>query len=123
MLLAGISLAIQVVTAGKRSVPTLIFDEVDVGIGGGVAEIVGQHLKLLASSQQVICITHLPQVAAQAHQQLQVTKILGKDKTHTEISELNREQRIEEIARMLGGMNLTQKTRSHAEEMLDQGQN
>ncbi|MDO8826218.1 DNA repair protein RecN [Methylophaga sp.] len=120
--LARISLAIQVVTAGKRSVPTLIFDEVDVGIGGGVAEIVGQHLKLLASTQQVICITHLPQVAAQAHQQLQVTKILGKDKTHTEISELNREQRIEEIARMLGGMNLTQKTRSHAEEMLDQGQ-
>lgn len=121
--LARISLAIQVVTAGKRSVPTLIFDEVDVGIGGGVAEIVGQHLKLLASSQQVICITHLPQVAAQAHQQLQVTKVLGEDKTHTEISELNREQRIEEIARMLGGMNLTQKTRSHAEEMLDQGQN
>ena len=121
--LARISLAIQVVTAGKRSVPTLIFDEVDVGIGGGVAEIVGQHLKLLASSQQVICITHLPQVAAQAHQQLQVTKILGKDKTHTEINELHREQRIEEIARMLGGMNLTQKTRSHAEEMLDQGQN
>jgi DNA repair protein RecN (Recombination protein N) len=120
--LARISLAIQVVTAGKRSVPTLIFDEVDVGIGGGVAEIVGQHLKLLASTQQVICITHLPQVAAQAHQQLQVTKILGEDKTHTEISELNREQRIEEIARMLGGMNLTQKTRSHAEEMLDQGQ-
>ncbi|MCL5974668.1 MAG: DNA repair protein RecN [Gammaproteobacteria bacterium] len=121
--LARISLAIQVVTAGKRSVPTLIFDEVDVGIGGGVAEIVGQHLKLLASTQQVICITHLPQVAAQAHQQLQVTKILGEDKTYTEISELNREQRIEEIARMLGGMNLTQKTRSHAEEMLDQGQN
>ena len=120
--LARISLAIQVVTAGKRSVPTLIFDEVDVGIGGGVAEIVGQHLKLLASTQQVICITHLPQVAAQAHQQLQVTKILGEDKTHTEISDLNREQRIEEIARMLGGMNLTQKTRSHAEEMLDQGQ-
>lgn len=120
--LARISLAIQVVTAGKRSVPTLIFDEVDVGIGGGVAEIVGQHLKLLASTQQVICITHLPQVAAQAHQQLQVTKILGKNKTHTEISELNLEQRIEEIARMLGGMTLTQKTLSHAEEMLDQGQ-
>ena len=120
--LARISLAIQVVTAGKRSVPTLIFDEVDVGIGGGVAEIVGQHLKLLASTQQVICITHLPQVAAQAHHQLQVTKILDKDKTHTEISELDRKQRIEEIARMLGGMNLTQKTRSHAEEMLDQGQ-
>lgn len=120
--LARISLAIQVVTAGKRSVPTLIFDEVDVGIGGGVAEIVGQHLKLLASTQQVICITHLPQVAAQAHQQLQVTKIIEADNTYTEICELDREQRIEEIARMLGGMTLTQKTRSHAEEMLEQGQ-
>ncbi len=118
--LARISLAIQVVTAGQRTVPTLIFDEVDVGIGGGVAEIVGQHLRLLASSQQVICVTHLPQVAAQAHQQLQVSKKLTADNTHIEIQELDRPQRIEEIARMLGGMQLTQTTRLHAEEMLDQ---
>lgn len=120
--LARISLAIQVVTAGQRTVPTLIFDEVDVGIGGGVAEIVGQHLRLLASSQQVICVTHLPQVAAQAHQQLQVSKKLTADNTHIEIQELDRPQRIEEIARMLGGMQLTQTTRLHAEEMLDQAQ-
>lgn len=120
--LARISLAIQVVTAGKRSVPTLIFDEVDVGIGGGVAEIVGQHLRKLASTQQVICITHLPQVAAQAHQQTQVNKNQSDSMTKIEVSELSREQRIEEIARMLGGVNLTEKTRSHAEEMLDQAQ-
>jgi len=120
--LARISLAIQVVTAGKRSVPTLIFDEVDVGIGGSVAEVVGQHLRELASSQQVICITHLAQVAAQAHHQLQVNKKHLNDSTHIEVDKLDKAQRVEEIARMLGGVNLTQKTRSHAEEMLDQAQ-
>lgn len=117
--LARISLAIQVVTAGSRSVPTLVFDEVDVGIGGGIAEIVGSHLRKLASTQQVICITHLPQVAAQAHQQLQVRKQHSTDSTHIEITELNKTQRIEEIARMLGGVTLTEKTRLHAEEMLN----
>jgi DNA repair protein RecN (Recombination protein N) len=116
--LARISLAIQVVTAGYRSVPTLIFDEVDVGIGGGIAEIVGSHLRNLAKTQQVICITHLPQVAAQAHQQLQVQKQHSADSTYIEISELNKTERIEEIARMLGGVTLTEKTRLHAEEML-----
>lgn len=120
--LARISLAIQVVTAGQRSVPTLIFDEVDVGIGGSVAEVVGQHLRDLATSQQVICITHLPQVAAQAHHQLQVSKKHLTDSTHITVDKLDKTQRVEEIARMLGGVNLTQKTRSHAEEMLDQAQ-
>lgn len=120
--LARISLAIQVVTAGQRSVPTLIFDEVDVGIGGSVAEVVGQHLRKLAGSQQVICITHLPQVAAQAHHQLQVSKKHRTDSTHITVDKLSKNQRVEEIARMLGGVNLTQKTRSHAEEMLDQAQ-
>jgi DNA repair protein RecN (Recombination protein N) len=117
--LARISLAIQVVTASSRSVPTLVFDEVDVGIGGGIAEIVGSHLRKLAENRQVICITHLPQVAAQAHQQLQVSKTNLKDSTHIEITALNSEQRIEEIARMLGGVTLTDKTRIHAEEMLE----
>lgn len=117
--LARISLAIQVVTAGSRSVPTLVFDEVDVGIGGGVAETVGRHLRKLASTQQVICITHLPQVAAQAHQQLQVRKQHSTNSTHIEISELGNVERIEEIARMLGGITLTEKTRLHAEEMLN----
>ncbi|MFW5451026.1 MAG: DNA repair protein RecN [Methylophagaceae bacterium] len=117
--LARISLAIQVVTAGTRSVPTLVFDEVDVGIGGGIAEIVGNHLRQLASTQQVICITHLPQVAAQAHQQLQVSKKQADNSTYIELAELNSEQRIEEIARMLGGVTLTEKTRLHAQEMLE----
>ncbi|MFT7414131.1 MAG: DNA repair protein RecN (Recombination protein N) [Methylophagaceae bacterium] len=117
--LARISLAIQVVTAGTRSVPTLVFDEVDVGIGGGIAEIVGSHLRKLAKTQQVICITHLPQVAAQAHQQLQVNKKQGIDSTHIEITLLNQQQRVEEIARMLGGVNLTETTRLHAKEMLE----
>lgn len=120
--LARISLAIQVVTAGSRSVPTLIFDEVDVGIGGGIAEIVGNHLRELGNSQQVICITHLPQVAAQAHQQLQVSKKNLDNSTHIEITTLNKTQRVEEIARMLGGVTLTEKTRLHAEEMLSQSQ-
>ncbi|RKZ98329.1 MAG: DNA repair protein RecN [Gammaproteobacteria bacterium] len=120
--LARISLAIQVVTAGSRSVPTLVFDEVDVGIGGGIAEIVGNHLRKLAISQQVICITHLPQVAAQAHQQLQVSKKNLDNSTHIEITTLNKKQRVEEIARMLGGVTLTEKTRLHAEEMLSQSQ-
>lgn len=118
--LARISLAIQVVTAGTRSVPTLVFDEVDVGIGGGIAEIVGRHLRQLASTQQVICITHLPQVAAQAHRQLQVRKKQLKNTTHIELIELNQTERIEEIARMLGGITITDKTRSHAQEMLEQ---
>lgn len=117
--LARISLAIQVVTAGTRSVPTLVFDEVDVGIGGGIAEIVGRHLRKLAKTQQVICITHLPQVAAQAHQQLQVNKKQGPTSTHIEITLLSQQQRIEEIARMLGGVNLTETTRLHAKEMLE----
>ena len=116
--LARISLAIQVVTAGTRSVPTLVFDEVDVGIGGGVAEVVGKHLRQLAVTQQVICITHLPQVAAQAHQQLHVSKQQSGDSTHIDVSTLNKAQRIEEISRMLGGVNITEKTRSHAEEIL-----
>jgi len=117
--LARISLAIQVVTAGTRSVPTLVFDEVDVGIGGGIAEIIGKHLRQLGHSQQVICITHLPQVAAQAHQQLHVSKKQTGDSTHIDVLKLNKDQRTEEIARMLGGVNLTEKTRSHAEEMLN----
>lgn len=121
--LARISLAIQVVTAGTRSVPTLVFDEVDVGIGGGIAEIVGRHLRKLAMTQQVICITHLPQVAAQAHQQLQVNKKQGRASTHIEITQLNQQQRIEEIARMLGGVNLTETTRLHAKEMLEHTHN
>ncbi len=116
--LARISLAIQVATAGTKTVPTLVFDEVDVGIGGGIAEIVGRHLRQLGETRQVICITHLPQVAAQAHQQVQVNKKQTANATHIELIELNHDARVEEIARMLGGVTMTNATLTHAKEML-----
>ena len=121
--LSRISLAIQVATAESRTVPTLIFDEVDVGIGGRVAEIVGHHLRTLANNQQIICVTHLPQVAVQAHRQNQVSKKHSADKnTYIEVNHLNKADRIEEIARMLGGVTITEKTRAHAKEMLNNAQ-
>jgi len=117
--LSRISLAIQVATASCGSVPTLVFDEVDVGIGGGIAEIVGRLLRRLGASRQVLCVTHLPQVAAQAHQQYRVRKEAIDGQTHTRIEPLDDANRIEEIARMLGGTEITLKTREHASEMLD----
>jgi DNA repair protein RecN (Recombination protein N) len=116
--LSRISLAIQVATAECGSVPTLVFDEVDVGIGGRVAEIVGQLLRRLGESRQVLCVTHLPQVAAQGHAQLRVAKQAIDGQTFTEIAALSPSQRIDEIARMLGGAEITATTRAHAEEML-----
>ena len=117
--LSRISLALHVTTAAQGSVPCMIFDEVDVGIGGGVAEVVGQLLKQLGSERQVLVITHLPQVAAQAAQHLQVSKSQQNGATLSHIQVLDSTQRIEEIARMLGGINITETTRSHAKEMLD----
>lgn len=116
--LSRISLAIQVVLANNLSIPTLIFDEVDVGIGGGVAEIVGNRLRNLADNRQVLCVTHLPQVAAQAHHHLQVSKTRSKDHTGTSIRALDEAARGQEIARMLGGVEITAQTLAHAEEML-----
>ncbi len=116
--LSRISLGIQVATAECGTVPTLVFDEVDVGIGGGVAEIVGRLLRRLGDSRQVLCVTHLPQVAAQAHWQLRVRKETIAGHTHTRIEPLAEADRIEEIARMLGGTELTARTRAHASEML-----
>jgi DNA repair protein RecN (Recombination protein N) len=116
--LSRIGLAIQVATAQCGRVPSLVFDEVDVGIGGGVAEIVGRLLRQLGAERQVLCVTHLPQVAAQGHQQLRVSKHARDGQTHTEIQPLAGPDRIEEIARMLGGTTITPKTRAHAEEML-----
>ena len=98
--------------------PTLIFDEVDAGIGGRVAEIVGQMLKKLGSQHQVMCVTHLPQVAASADQQWQVTKAAANGKVASRVNVLDRAERIEEIARMLGGVKITDTTRKHAAEML-----
>ena len=116
--LSRISLAIQVATIDVAAVPTLIFDEVDVGIGGGVAEIVGGLLKDLGAQHQVLCITHLPQVAAQGHQHLQVSKESKGGATLSHIETLHKKARVEEIARMLGGVEITEKTRAHAAEML-----
>ena len=117
--LARISLAIQMITAKQGRIPTLIFDEVDSGVGGGIAEIVGQHLRTLGESRQVFCVTHLPQVAAQAHHHMQVLKQADNNNTITQIQPLDKEQRVEEIARMLGGIKITQQTRAHAKEMLE----
>lgn len=117
--LSRISLAIQVNFAEKSSVPCLIFDEVDVGIGGATAEVVGRLLRELASHGQVICVTHLAQVAAQGHHHLKIQKIASELGNSTQVNNLKQKERIEEIARMLGGLELTQKTQSHAKEMLE----
>jgi DNA repair protein RecN (Recombination protein N) len=116
--LSRISLAIQVATIGYSTIPTLIFDEVDVGIGGGVAEIVGSLLRQLGEQRQILCVTHLPQVAAQAHNHLRVEKESGDDGSWTSITPLDEEKRVVEIARMLGGVELTQTTLDHAREMI-----
>jgi DNA repair protein RecN (Recombination protein N) len=120
--LSRISLAIQVICLKNEQIPTLIFDEVDTGIGGGVAEIVGQKLRALGDGHQVFCVTHLPQVAALAATQIQVSKLTGDDTTRTRVRHLDREERIDELARMLGGVKITSQTRKHAQEMLAQGQ-
>ncbi|NOX09206.1 MAG: DNA repair protein RecN [Gammaproteobacteria bacterium] len=120
--LSRISLAIQVIAAHSKLVPTLIYDEVDSGIGGGIAEVVGKQLRQLGETRQVLCITHLPQVASQAHQHLQVHKQAHKKHTEVNIQTLLKDERIEELARMLGGIKITASTRKHASEMLSQGQ-
>ena len=116
--LSRLSLAVQTVVSRVAQVPTLIFDEVDAGIGGRVAEIVGRMLKQLGGRHQVMCITHLPQVAAAADQQWQVTKTTANGKVLSRVTVLDRSQRVEEIARMLGGVKITETTRKHAAEML-----
>ena len=116
--ISRISLAIQVITSKVSLVPTLIFDEVDVGIGGGVAEIVGQLLKQLGAERQVLCVTHLPQVAAQGDHHWQVSKSSQEDAVVSRIQVLDQSSRIEEVARMLGGVDITDTTRKHAKEML-----
>ncbi|MBL8418936.1 MAG: DNA repair protein RecN [Dechloromonas sp.] len=116
--LSRISLAIQVLTSRSASVPTLIFDEVDVGIGGGVAEIVGRLLRELGGERQVLCVTHLPQVAARAEWQWQVSKETRDGVTLSAIQPLAEDQRIREIARMLGGVEVTDITLAHASELL-----
>ena len=117
--LSRISLALQVVTSQVAAVPTLIFDEVDVGIGGRVAEVVGKLLKRLGERYQVLCVTHLPQVAACGNAHWQVSKTASQGRTTSRIDALDEPQRIDEIARMLGGEHITDTTRRHAAEMLE----
>ena len=116
--LSRISLALQVVAADTATSPTMVFDEVDVGIGGGVAEVVGDLLRTLGKRSQVLVVTHQPQVAAKGHQHLLVTKT-GEDAVHSELTLLDGESRIEEVGRMLGGAKLTDSTLAHAREMLE----
>ena len=119
--LSRISLAIQVTTANDKTTPTMVFDEVDSGIGGGIAEIVGQKLRSLSHNRQVLCVTHLPQVAAQAHYHLYVQKNQQTDITSSQVRLLSEKERVEEIARMLGGINITAHSLAHAQEMLTHG--
>lgn len=117
--LSRISLAIQMITAQKGSTPTLLFDEVDVGIGGATAALVGQMLRRLGERLQVFCVTHQPQVAACAHQHFMVEKQSNAAETFTHIQQLQTLDKIDEIARMLGGLVITEQTRSHAKELLE----
>jgi len=117
--LSRISLAIQMIAAQKITLPALIFDEVDTGIGGGTAEIVGKQLRKLGEGRQVLCVTHLPQVAAQSHNHYKVTKVKGKTSTATGIVTLADNEKIEEIARMMGGVEITDSTLALAKEMIN----
>ncbi|MBC7490005.1 MAG: DNA repair protein RecN, partial [Glaciimonas sp.] len=116
--LARIALAISVITSSATATPTLNFAEVDSGIGGGVAEVVGRLLKRLGQARQVLCVTHLPQIASQANQHFQVSKQSAANKTVSAIDGLDTKSRVEEIARMLGGIEITATTRMHARELL-----
>jgi DNA repair protein RecN (Recombination protein N) len=116
--LSRISLAIQVAAAQADTAACLVFDEVDAGVGGGVAEIVGRQLHALGERAQVLCVTHLPQVASQAHAHIRVAKLTDGRTTRTSLSQLVATERVEEIARMLGGVAITDKAREHAAEML-----
>jgi len=120
--LSRISLAIQTVLANSTHIPTLIYDEVDAGIGGPTAEVVGKKLRGLGNNRQVLCVTHLAQVASQAHHHLHVSKQITKDNTTSSIIQLNEKQRVNETARMLGGIDITEQSLSHAKEMISSAQ-
>ncbi len=115
--LSRLSLAVQV-SCAARETRCMVFDEVDSGIGGAVAEIVGRELRALGERSQVLCVTHLPQVASQGHHHLRVTKLTDGKTTRTALAEMSQPDRVEELARMLGGIEVTSKARDHAREML-----
>jgi len=116
--LSRMSLAIQVITSNGTNIPTMIFDEVDSGIGGAIAEVVGNKLKDLGQNKQVLCVTHLAQVASKGSSHIRINKLTDNKKTKIYACKLNPDERIEEIARMIGGIELTEKTREYAKEML-----
>ena len=116
--LSRMSLAIQVITSNGTNIPTMIFDEVDSGIGGAIAEVVGKKLKDLSQNKQVLCVTHLAQVASKGSSHIRINKLTDNKKTKIFASKLNPDERVEEIARMIGGIELTEKTREYAKEML-----
>jgi DNA repair protein RecN (Recombination protein N) len=119
--LSRMSLAIQVIASDGSSIPTMIFDEVDAGVGGGVAEMVGRRLRELGEARQVLCVTHLPQVASLADHHFRVVKLSDGKTTRTGATRLDEDERVEELARMLGGVKITKRTRDHAAEMLKSG--
>ncbi|MBA3563912.1 MAG: DNA repair protein RecN [Gammaproteobacteria bacterium] len=120
--LSRISLALQVIAAEAAAVPCMVFDEVDAGIGGGTAEIVGRRLRELGRRRQVLCVTHLPQVASQGQHHFRTSKLSAHGDIRTLLTALDQEARVEELSRMLGGVEITQRTRAHAQEMIEQAQ-
>ncbi len=120
--LSRISLAIQVITVSQEGIPTLIFDEVDVGIGGGVAEMVGRQLRKLGENRQVLCVTHQPQVASQGHHHFRISKQSDGKETRTVVQAIDGDVRVEEVARMSGGVNITEQTLEHARQLISQAQ-
>jgi DNA repair protein RecN (Recombination protein N) len=116
--LSRLMLAMKSLVLSPGDIPTLLFDEVDAGVGGGVAEIVGKKLKQVAAAHQVICVTHLPQIAALADSHHVVRKEISRGRTSTKVNKLKEQERVEEIARMLGGVKITDRTIRHAEEMV-----
>jgi DNA repair protein RecN (Recombination protein N) len=119
--LSRMSLSIQVIASDGSAIPTMVFDEVDSGVGGGVAEMIGRRLKGLGATRQVFCVTHLAQVASLSDHHFRITKLSDGKSTRTEIAELGKQERVEEVARMLGGVKITKRTRAHAAEMLEGG--
>ena len=116
--LSRMSLAIQVIASNGSNIPTMIFDEVDSGIGGAIAEMVGIRLSDLSNHRQILCVTHLAQVASKGNSHIRINKLSDHNTTKIHATKLEEDSRIEEIARMLGGIELTDKTRDHAVEML-----
>jgi DNA repair protein RecN (Recombination protein N) len=119
--LSRVSLALEAVATDASTIPTFVFDEVDAGIGGGVAEIVGRRLRQISAHRQVLCVTHLPQVASQGERHYRVVKLTDGKTSRTHARALSTDERVEELARMLGGIEITERTRAHAEEMMHAG--